>query len=172
MKTMSITKIALALLVSIPALSLNGAAVATTVPSLWRSVCSKTEQLTSRAVSGMKSGLRAGFVGTRNFVANHKTASKWAVGLTAATATGFATWKLIKRYQEAKDAQEAHKAMLARKFAQEAREAMQARKSKQEADDEAMLARKNAQEEVAKIATQKAAFKQRLHIRSHRRQQA
>lgn len=103
MKTMSITKIALALLVSIPALSLNGAAVATTVaPSLWKSFCSRTQALTSRAMSGIKSGAKAGFVKAQNFVANHKVASKYSAIAAATSLAAFGAYKGYKWYQARK----------------------------------------------------------------------
>jgi hypothetical protein len=141
MKTMSITKIALALLVSIPALSLNGAAVATTtVPSLWRSFCSKTEQLTSQAVSGIKSGVKAGFVGARNFVANHQTASKYSAIAAATSLVAFGAYKGYKYYQ-----------------AKKAEPAIKAEKDK-----------KAKEVEAATIAANRAAATQRFHGRRRR----
>lgn len=177
MKTMSITKIALALLVSIPALSLNGAAVATTVaPSLWKSFCSRTQALTSRAMSGIKSGAKAGFVKAQNFIANHKVASKYSAIAAATSLAAFGAYKGYKwgykwyqarqlskqefaDFKQTKDKQEALEAMLAKKDRLEAKEAEQA---KLENIQVKALEKQQAEDAQVALEAQRAADRKRL----------
>lgn len=174
MKTMSITKIALALLVSIPALSLNGAAVATTVaPSLWKSFCSRTEALASRAMSGIKSGAKAGFVGARNFVANHKVASQYSAVATLTGLAAFGAYKGYKWYQtqyQAKKAEPAKKTLTPaedlHEFAIKGKQALkQENELKQKKTQAAKVEKETQQKEAkAKEEAQRAAAMIRLGI--------